>query len=299
MNARTAWILAGWLWASSVPAAAAGPEGTTLAADALTARGRNLASVTADRGSLGDLPDFDFLVETLARQTPLRLAPVVERPVYPVLDPEPLESYKVYKPWRRGFRRGLVFALGRINAERYGIVKWQVVLHDAGGREIKRFGGAGAPPAAFSWDGRNRELQTVPVGKQVFPELVLEDMYGARVRLPQRKLVVDRFLWEERRRLKAGALQSHCFGPGRRRLSADGEALLRELALDVDRFGARLLTVVCRGPDPKRQQQRAEALKAFFERENLRVETIRAETRTAGGDPVFEVTAWRDSRSAP
>jgi len=211
------------------------------------------------------------------------------------VDPVPLESYKVYTPWASYFKQSMVFVVGRMDASRLKIARWSVTIRDLSGKDVKSFGGVGNPPEAFAWNGRDSLYNPVAAGQAYIPELNLEDYYGARVSLPQKMFYLDQFVWQEPMRQVLAFLQESAFEPKRARFSRTGEEVVEEVSNLANQQDAWVMEIECTGPDQDLSAERAQALKAYFARENLRLKNIRIKNATASGEAMVKITSLKPS----
>jgi len=267
--------------------------GITSTAKEFTAEGVNRASIQAKRTVFADRLDVSFLISTLVKKSGGMKLPTEPRHLYPTVDPLPLQSYRIFTPWLNHFKQAVVFVIGRLDHQRLRIARWSVSLHDQAGKEIRTFGGVGYPPVAFYWNGRDREYRPLAVGKGYIPELTLVDYYGATVNLPQKTLYLDQFLWEGPRRLRAGVVQDSVFIKRRVKFSRTGSMIMQELSNIVNQYDAVLLEIECFGPDLNLLSERAQILKKYFARENLRLKKIQIKNIALSGEAVFYITATR------
>ncbi len=284
----------------SLPLAAAADAPTvTPTADAapaakeFTAAGKNRVLVRHERIPLDDRLDVSFLIGTLAKKGEALDPPNRSEHLYQDVDPVPLSSYKVYTPWLDFFKQNVVFVIGKLDPKRFKIARWSVTLNDAGGRLVKTFSGVGQPPEAFFWNGRDQRNDPVPVGHPLIPEIVLVDLYGARVTLPQKHLRLEQFLWEDTNRLEANFLQTAVFRPRSSDVTPAGRLVLQELSNLLDQFSAALVEVRCSGPDADLMADRTRVLREFFARENLRAKKVLAVSAPAQGEDVVAVKAFK------
>lgn len=257
------------------------------------AMGKNRAAIEVERTVYVEPLKVNFLLGTLAKQSRGLKIPEEPRFLYQQVDPVPLRSYKIYTPWLNHFKQAVVFVIGRLDPKRLKISRWSVSLHTEAGEEIKTFSGAGHPPSAFYWNGRDREHRPVNIGQGFIPEITLVDYYGARVSLPQKKLVLDRFIWEGPGCLKAGVIQKNVFKKKRARFSREGRLIMRELSQLVDQHDALILDIECSGPDLDLVGERARVLQKYFAKENLRLKKIRLKSIVRTDESViYFVATW-------
>jgi hypothetical protein len=280
-------------WAAEATTAAATAAVTTLTATAkdFMAEGKNRASVQMERRVYAEPLNLDFLLGTMASKSS-NLKNVEEpRYLYQEVDPVPLHSYKVFTPWLSHFKQSVVFVIGRLDSDRLKLARWSVSVHDQSGQVVRTFSGVGSPPSAFYWNGRDSEQIPVEVGKAYIPEITLIDVYGAKVSLPQKNLLLDEFIWAGPGRLRVGALQDPVFQKQRDRFSPDGLLIMRELSHLVDQHDTILLDIECSGPDLDLARERALTLQKFFAKENLRIKKIRLASITRSENAVFYIAA--------
>ncbi len=268
-------------------------EDVTPTAKDFSASGKNRATIQSDRKPLSDRLDVGYLLGTLAKKHEGVKIPGESRYLYQEIDPVPLESYKVYTPWASYFKQSMVFVLGRLDTSRIKIARWSVAIRDAGGREIKTFSGVGDPPEAFAWNGRDAQYNPVSAGQAYIPELTLEDYYGARVRLPQKTFYVDQFMWEEPYRMALTFMQDSAFEAKRARLSREGQQIIQEVSNLVNQQDAWILEIECSGADTDLSNERAQALKTYFARENLRLKNIRIKNAPVTGEAMVKITSLK------
>ncbi|NTV51868.1 MAG: hypothetical protein HGA76_02470 [Candidatus Firestonebacteria bacterium] len=265
----------------------------TVTAQDFPGGGKNRAAVATERKLLSDRLDVSFLIGTLAKKNEGMKSPGEPRYLYQEVDPVPLESYKVYTPWAGYFKQSMVFVLGRIDVGRLKIARWSVTVRDLAGKEIKSFGGVGNPPEAFAWNGRDVHYNPVAAGQAYIPELNLEDYYGARVSLPQRMFYLDQFLWEEPLKQVLVFLQDSAFEHKRGKFSRTGQAVIEEVSNLVNQQDAWVMEIECTGPDHDLSAERAQALKGYFARENLRLKNIRIKNAPATGEAMVKITSLK------
>ena len=280
------------LLACAWPRAAACADVTPTAQD-FSGAGKNRAAVASERKLLTDRLDVSFIIGTLAKKNEGVKVPEEPRYLYQEVDPVPLESIKVYTPWASYFKQSMVFVVGRMDFSRLKIARWSVTVRDTAGHEIKSFGGVGNPPEAFAWNGRDSRYNPVAAGQAYIPELNLEDYYGARVSLPQKMFYLDQFVWEEPLREVLAFLQDSAFEPKRSRFSRTGEEVAEEVSNLVNQQGAWVMEIECTGPDRDLSADRAQALKTYFARENLRLKNIRIKNSPATGEAMVKITALK------
>lgn len=279
--------LCAWLCLAAGPARA---DVTPTAKD-FVASGKNRAMIQIDRAPFADRLDVGFLIGTLAKKSETTLLPSQPRHLFQEIDPVPLDSQKVYTPWLNHFKQAVVFVIGRLDPKRLRIATWSVVLRDAGGREIKTFGGAGLPPEAFFWNARDREYRPVPVGRSYIPEITLVDEYGAKVSLPQKMFVLDQFLWEDPGRLIAGFTADSVFIRKRAQFSQAGALIIQELSNVLNQQDAAAADLFLSGLDDDLLAERGQAVKDYLSRENLRLKRIRVQHIRSTMDETVTVTA--------
>jgi len=248
------------------------------------AEGKNRAAVASERPRFEARLDVAPLLGALAKESGSLKTPQEPRHWFPLLPAVPVASDKPYAPWLQYFQPSVVFVLGRLGDKSLNIARWSLSLHDSQGEAIRTFTGLGVPPAAFYWDGRDHSGQPVAVGQGYVPELTLEDYYGAKVQLPQKRLYLGQFLWEERHRLLAATTQDAIFSKKRAHFSPEGSMIVRELSYWLRERGAAVLTLELKGQDPDLQAQRARVLKAYFSRENLNLKQVESRAE-AGPEP--------------
>jgi hypothetical protein len=257
------------------------------------AAGKNRVLVAHARAPLADRLDVSFLLGTLAKKGEVLEPPARSAHLYQEVDPVPLASYKVYTPWLDYFQQNVVFVIGQLDPKRFKIARWSVALHDPGGRLVRTFSGLGQPPEAFFWNGRDAEYNPVPVGQSLIPEITLIDYYGARVNLPQKNLLLEQFVWEDKNRLEAGFLQSAVFRPKSAEVTPAGRLVLQELSNLLNQNDAVLVEVRCSGSDADLTADRTRALREYFARENLRAKKVQATSAASQGEPVVNVKAFK------
>ncbi|MCK5242179.1 hypothetical protein KAR34_06995 [bacterium] len=265
----------------------------TPTAKEFTAEGVIRAKVQAERAVFAGRLDAGFLMETLAKKSNGLKLPTEPLYLYQEVDPVPLQSYKVFTPWLNHFKQSVVFVIGRLDPKRLKIARWSVSLHDQTGREIKTFSGVGHPPVAFYWNARDWERNPLAVGTGYIPEITLVDYYGAKVNLPQPTLYLDQFIWESPRCLRAGIVQDSVFQKKRAGFSRVGNVIMQELSNIVNQHDTVLLDIECFGPDLDMVNERAEVLKKYFAKENMRLKKIRIKSVALSGEPVFYIIATR------
>jgi hypothetical protein len=292
---RCGTLTLGWLAALAGVALfhATGSADVTPTAQDFSGAGKNRAAVATERKPLNDRLDVSFLIASLAQKNENPKIPEEPRYLYQEVDPVPLESYKVYTPWASYFKQSMVFVVGRMDFSRLKIARWAVTVRDLTGREIKSFGGVGNPPEAFAWNGRDSHYNPVAAGQAYIPELNLEDYYGARVSLPQKMFYLDQFVWEEPQRQVLAFLQESVFEAKRARFSRAGELVVDEVSNLVNQQDAWVMEIECTSPDFDLSAERAQALKAFFARENLRLKNIRIKNAPATGEAMVKITSLK------
>lgn len=276
---------------AATPAAEATASGVTGTSKDFIAQGKNRAAVQMERMVYAEPPNMDFLLGTLAAKSMGLKNAGEPRYLYQEVDPVPLHSYKVFAPWLSHFKQSVVFVIGRLDAKKLNLAHWSVSVHDQSGQVVRTFSGVGTPPTAFYWNGRDREQNPVEVGKAYVPEITLVDVYGAKVSLPQKNLLLEEFIWDGPGRMRVGALQDHVFQKQRERFSSDGLLIMRELSHLVDQHDALLLDIECSGPDLDLARERAMILQKFFAKENLRIKKIRLAAITRSENAVFYISA--------
>ncbi len=269
-----------------------GAEVTPTAKD-FVSTGKNRASVKTERTVFTGRLNLDSLLGTLAKKSDGMKLPTELRHLYQEIDPVPLKSSKVFTPWLNHFKQAVVFIMGKLDSERLKIARWSVTLHDQAGQEIRSFSGVGNPPEAFYWNGRDWEYNIVAVGQSYIPEITLTDYYGARVSLPQKMFFLDRLIWNEPGRLTAAFVQAGVFGKKHATFSPEGVMIIRELSNLINLKDALILEIECQGPDADLMQDRAQFLKEYFERENLRLKKIRVRSSKTSGTAVIYLTAMK------
>lgn len=277
-------------------ASAAGAEDVTPTAKEFAAEGKNRAMVSVERPPFDERLDTSDLLGTLVKRDESLRWPEEPAYLYQDVDPVPLASYKVFAPWLNYFKQSMVFVLGRLDPGRVKIARWSVRLLDAEGAEIRAFTGIGQPPAAFTWNGRDRKFNPVPVGRDFVPEVTLIDYYGAKVTLPQRKFALDQFLWEEPSALTLGLIQDALFAKKGAKFSADGGMMVREMSHLLSQHGAVSAEIECTGPDADLIAARAQVLRGYFARENLGLRKIDVKAQTASGPATITVRAWKAAK---
>ncbi len=289
---RTGWMKI-MVWLPLLAVAGGASAQVTATAKAFVAAGKIRAAIQVERTVFAEQLNVQFLLDTLAKKNRTLKLPQEPRFLYQEIDPVPLLSHKVFTPWLNHFKQSIVFVVGRLDRKRLNIVRWSVSLHDPGGEVVKTFSGAGHPPTAFYWNGRDRENLPVEVGRGYIPEITLEDYYGARVSLPQKKLDLNQFIWQAPKYLKAGATQNQVFTKRRARFSRQGKRIMRELSQLVSQHDAVLLDIECAGPDLDLTAERARALQAYFAKENMRLKKIRIKKVAQSSQAVFYIMAYR------
>lgn len=277
--------------AAETAVAEATAAGATGASGDFIAQGKNRAAVQMERAVYAEPLNLDFLLGTLATKSTALKNVGEPRYLYQEVDPVPLHSYKVFTPWLSHFKQSVVFVIGRLDAKRLNLARWSVSVHDPSGQVVKTFSGAGTPPTAFYWNGRDSQQNPVEVGKPYIPEITLVDVYGATVSLPQKNLLLEEFIWDQPGRMRAGALQDHVFQKQRERFSNSGLLVMRELSHLVDQHDTILLDIECSGPDLDLARERALTLQKFFAKENLRIKKIRLASITRSENAVFYLNA--------
>lgn len=279
----TSLLLTGAVWAEQV----------TPTAKDFVAEGKNRAAVQMERMVYAEPPNMDFLLGTLASKS-LSLKNVGEpRYLYQEVDPVPLHSYKVYTPWLNHFKQSVVFVIGRLDADRLKLARWSVSVHDQSGQVLRTFAGVGTPPSAFYWNGRDSAQNPVEIGKAYIPEITLVDVYGAKVSLPQKNLLLEEFIWDSPGKMRVGALQDHVFQSQRDRFSSAGTLIMRELSHLIDQQNTILLDIECIGPDLDLDRERALTLQKYFAKENLRIKKIRITAISRGENAAFYINALK------
>ncbi|MCD4814485.1 hypothetical protein K8S19_12445 [bacterium] len=263
----------------------------TSTAKEFLAEGKNRAKVEVERRVYADKLEAAFLMNTLAKKGRDLKLPTEPNYLYQKIDPVPLQSYKVYTPWLNYFKHSIVFVIGHLDPKRLKIARWSVSLFDQTGKEVKTFAGVGHPPSAFNWNGRGKNFEPVAVGKGYVPEITLVDYYGAQVSLPQKILYLDQFIWETSRLMRAGALQASVFQPRRSRFSKKGEVIMQELSNLVNQHDTVILDIECCGREIDLATERANALKKYFSKENLRLKKIRIKSVSLSGENIFYISA--------
>jgi hypothetical protein len=259
------------------------------------AAGKNRVLVQHERPPWTERWDPAFLLGTLAKRGEVLEPPAGSTHLYQEVDPVPLASYKVYTPWLDYFKETVVFVIGRLDAKRLKIARWSVELRDPSGRLVKNFSGLGQPPEAFVWNGRDQNYLPVSIGQALIPEITLVDLYGARVTLPQKSLLLEQFVWEDKNRLQAGFLQGAVFAPKSAQITSDGRLVLQELSNLLNQHDAALVELRCTGPDADLQRDRAASLRDFIARENLRAMKVHAECVTSPGTAIVSVNVFKVS----
>jgi hypothetical protein len=265
----------------------------TPTAQDFSAAGKNRAVIQTERKLLFARLDVSFQIGALAKKQEGTKSPSEARYLYQEVDPVPLASYKVYTPWASYFKQSMVFVLGHLDSSRLKIARWSVTVRDTTGKEVKTFSGVGNPPEAFAWNGRDSQYNPVTAGQAYIPELTLEDYYGARVNLPQKMFYLDQFMWEEPLKMALTFMQDSVFDAKRNRFSKLGQQVVQEVSNLVNQQDAWVLEIECTGPDQDLSGERAQALKTYFSRENLRLKNIRIKNAPATGEAMVKITALK------
>jgi hypothetical protein len=275
------------------PGRALAEENSAAAPDSgeFLASGKNRANVQFERQVFADRLNIQDLAATAAKKTSRLKSPEEAKHLYQVVDPVPLQSYKVYTPWLNHFKETMVFVIGRLDPNAVKIARWSVNLYGTDGRAIKNFTGVGHPPVAFYWNGRDSEQNPVAVGRTIVPEIKLEDFYGAKIMLPQKPFVLDQFLWTSSRQMRAGVQQLSVFQEKQIIFTANGKAIIQEISFLISQQDAVFIEIDCGGPDLELSRERAEVLKKYFAQENLKLRKIQVNNSFKSVESVFYITA--------
>jgi hypothetical protein len=258
--------------------------------------GKNRAAIQTERKPLAERLDVGFLIGTLAKKSGGAGLPEETRYLYQEVDPVPLASYKVYTPWASYFKQSMVFVLGRLDERNTKIKRWALTVRDTTGQEIRTFGGVGNPPEAFAWNGRDSGYNPVAAGKAYIPEITLENFYGARATLPQKKMFyMDQFMWEDPLRMILAIRQDSLFDSKRAAFSRAGLPVVQEVSNLVNQQDAWVMDIECSGPDADLCEDRAQALKTYFARENLRLKNIHIKNSSSSGEAMVKITSLKPS----
>lgn len=280
----------GFFKAVCVPAASA--ENVSAAPEKeFYAQGKNRVVISLERARLTERPDAGLLLDSLVKKNESLKVPSENAYSLLELEPLPLESQNTAAPWISFFKPAVVFLMGKFTSANVKIARWAIHLHDNAGNTVRTFSGVGQPPSAFRWNGRDEAQNPVPLSKSYLPEMVLTDYYGASVTLPQRKLQLDQFLWQESSRFRAGFLQASMFLPLREKVSESGLEMLQEMSGLLNHQNIVVLEIEGQGADGELVKERLAFLKNYFSGQNLRLKKITTKHSIAQGEAVMYIKA--------
>lgn len=263
------------------------------AAAPLTAQGKNRAEIQMERQQYSQFPEATYLLKTLIKNADATRMPTGQAVSFDNLQPLPMFSEQIDQPWQYRLRKQVVFVLGELEFKQVRISKWFLTLYNEAGEQIKQLTGAGQPPAAFAWDGLDQSYRPVAIGRDYYPELLLQDSQGRQVRLPQPKISLDQFFWNEKKYIKIGCSLNELFQNNRLGWSLSGQAYLQEISFHLAQEEIILLTISGQGQDLALLGQRLEKMVNYLGQRNLRIKKINLEKIHAADQDVVYFLALK------